>query len=50
VDYRALYVGPSAELLLPELNDFDYGEWQGLSHVAVKEKYKALYEHVELAR
>jgi phosphoserine phosphatase len=28
----------------PELNDFDYGEWQGLSHVAVKEKYKALYE------
>jgi len=25
------------------LIDFDYGEWQGLSHQEVKEKYKALY-------
>ena len=28
----------------PELIDFDYGEWQGLSHDAVKHKYKTLYE------
>jgi len=27
----------------PELIDFDYGEWQGLSHDKVKEKFKALY-------
>jgi broad specificity phosphatase PhoE len=27
----------------PELIDFDYGEWQGLSHDAVKDKYKTLY-------
>jgi len=27
----------------PELIDFDYGEWQGLSHDTVKEKYQALY-------
>jgi broad specificity phosphatase PhoE len=27
----------------PELIDFDYGEWQGLSHDTVKEKYKTLY-------
>lgn len=26
-----------------ELIDFDYGEWQGLSHDIVKERYKALY-------
>lgn len=26
-----------------ELVDFDYGEWQGLSHDVVKKKYKALY-------
>lgn len=25
------------------LIDFDYGEWQGLSHQEVKERYKALY-------
>jgi broad specificity phosphatase PhoE len=28
----------------PELIDFDYGEWQGLSHDTVKEKYKAPYD------
>jgi len=28
----------------PELVDFDYGEWQGLSHDTVKEDYKALYD------
>jgi phosphoserine phosphatase len=27
-----------------ELIDFDYGEWQGLSHDAVKNKYKMLYK------
>jgi len=27
----------------PKLVDFNYGEWQGLSHNAVKEKYQALY-------
>ena len=27
-----------------ELIDFDYGEWQGLSHDTVKDKYKMLYE------
>lgn len=26
-----------------ELTDFDYGEWQGLSHATVKERYEALY-------
>ena len=31
-------VTPSEELI-----DFDYGEWQGLSHDAVKRKYKVLY-------
>jgi broad specificity phosphatase PhoE len=30
--------------IAPELIDFDYGEWQGLSHDTVKEKYKALYD------
>jgi len=28
----------------PELIDFDYGEWQGLSHDTVRQKYKALYD------
>ena len=28
----------------PELIDFEYGEWQGLSHDTVKEKYEALYD------
>jgi len=27
-----------------ELIDFDYGEWQGLSHDMVREKHKALYD------
>ena len=27
-----------------ELTDLDYGEWQGLSHDAVKDRYKTLYE------
>ena len=27
----------------PALIDFDYGEWQGLPHQEVKEKYKELY-------
>ena len=27
----------------PELVDFDYGEWQGLSHDTVKERYQTLY-------
>jgi probable phosphoglycerate mutase len=27
----------------PELIDFDYGEWQGLSHSMVKERYPKLY-------
>jgi len=27
----------------PELTDFNYGEWQGLSHGVVKEKYTELY-------
>ena len=27
----------------PELIDFDYGKWQGLSHDTVKEKYQTLY-------
>jgi len=32
-------VTPSQELI-----DFDYGEWQGLSHDTVKDNYKTLYE------
>jgi len=32
-------VTPSQELI-----DFDYGEWQGMSHDTVKQKYKALYD------
>jgi broad specificity phosphatase PhoE len=27
-----------------ELNDFDYGQWQGLSHELVREKFKTLYD------
>jgi len=27
-----------------ELIDFDYGEWQGMSHDAVRQKHKALYD------
>jgi phosphoserine phosphatase len=30
--------------LAPELTDFNYGDWQGLSHKAVQEKYPKLYE------
>ncbi len=29
--------------IAPGLTDFDYGEWQGLPHHEVKEKYKELY-------
>jgi broad specificity phosphatase PhoE len=29
--------------VVPELIDFDYGEWQGLPHDVVKERYKELY-------
>ncbi|MFC1902763.1 histidine phosphatase family protein [Chloroflexota bacterium] len=29
--------------IAPGLIDFNYGEWQGLSHQEVKEKYKELY-------
>ena len=29
--------------IAPGLIDFDYGEWQGLSHQEVKDKYKKLY-------
>jgi len=28
---------------VPGLIDFDYGEWQGLSHQAVKDRYQELY-------
>ena len=30
-------------IIAPDLTDLDYGEWQGLSHEEVKEKYKKLY-------
>jgi len=30
--------------IAPGLIDFDYGEWQGLSHDTVKEKYRVLYD------
>lgn len=30
--------------IAPGLVDFDYGEWQGLPHQEVKERYKELYE------
>ena len=29
--------------IAPGLDDFDYGEWQGLSHLEVKDKYQDLY-------
>lgn len=29
--------------IAPGLIDFDYGEWQGLSHEVVKDRYKELY-------
>ncbi len=29
--------------IVPGLIDFDYGEWQGLPHQEVKDKYKGLY-------
>ncbi len=29
--------------IAPDLIDFDYGEWQGLSHQEVKDKHKELY-------
>jgi len=29
--------------ITPGLIDFDYGEWQGLSHEVVKDRYKELY-------
>ncbi|MFC2007858.1 histidine phosphatase family protein [Chloroflexota bacterium] len=29
--------------IAPGLDDFDYGEWQGLAHLEVKEKYWDLY-------
>ena len=30
--------------IAPGLIDFDYGEWQGLSHEVVKNRYKELYD------
>ena len=41
-----IIVGPHNIDVTPsqELIDFDYGEWQGLSHDAIKDKYKTLYE------
>ena len=36
---RGVGVRPSQELI-----DFDYGEWQGISHDTVKDRYRALYE------
>ncbi|MFC2003355.1 histidine phosphatase family protein [Chloroflexota bacterium] len=30
-------------VITPSLIDFDYGEWQGLSHQEIKDKYKGLY-------
>jgi len=30
-------------IIAPELTDLDYGEWQGLSHEEVREKYEKLY-------
>jgi broad specificity phosphatase PhoE len=38
----------------PDLTDFDYGEWQGLFHQEIRDKYKELYvqwiNHPELIR
>jgi len=41
-----LLVGPHHINVMPapELIDFDYGEWQGLSHDTVRRKHKALYD------
>ena len=36
------YYGLNVEIA-PGLVDFDYGEWQGLSHDVVKSRYKELY-------
>ena len=36
------YHGLDVEIA-PGLIDFDYGEWQGLSHQEVKDKYKEIY-------
>ncbi len=30
-------------IVAPDLIDFDYGEWQGLSHQEVRDKYKKLF-------
>lgn len=30
--------------ITPRLTDFDFGEWQGLSHNKVKDRYRGLYE------
>ena len=38
----ASYHNPDMEIA-PGLIDFDYGEWQGLSHEVVKDRYKELY-------
>ncbi len=47
--YQALEVNTVEGLI-----DFDYGEWQGLSHQEVKDRYKKLYaewiSHPELVR
>jgi len=41
-----IIAGPHNINVIPshELMDFDYGEWQGLSHDAVRQKHKALYD------
>jgi len=39
IDSRSIDVTPAEELI-----DFDYGEWQGLSHNTVRRKRKALYD------
>ncbi|MCR4394441.1 MAG: histidine phosphatase family protein [Dehalococcoidales bacterium] len=41
-----IIAGPHNANIIPsnELIDFDYGEWQGLSHDKVKNQYKTLYE------
>ena len=41
-------------VITPGLTDFNYGEWQGLSHQEVRDRYKQLYaqwiNHPELAK
>jgi len=37
------YHGVKVEIT-PELTDLNYGEWQGLPHSVVKERYKELYD------